>query len=91
MVVNDLVFTATFDGTIYAFNRTDGAQVWTYKAPSAINGWPAVAGDTIVWPAGGGGTFGNNTTPQLSPSAFQAAATRRHRRRREPRRPERPR
>ncbi|HIH03375.1 MAG TPA: PQQ-binding-like beta-propeller repeat protein, partial [Methanoregulaceae archaeon] len=66
MVVNDLVFTATFDGTIYAFNRTDGAQLWTYKAPSAINGWPAVSGNTIVWPAGGGGgSFGNNATPLL--------------------------
>lgn len=52
MVVNDLVFTATFDGTIYAFNCTDGAQLWTYKAPSTINGWPAIAGNTIVWPAG---------------------------------------
>ena len=64
-VVNDLVFTATFDGTIYAFNRTDGAQLWTYKAPSAVNGWPAVAGNTIVWPAGGAGSFGNNATPLL--------------------------
>jgi len=53
-VVNDLVFTATFDGTIYAFNRTSGEQVWNYTAPAGINAWPAVAGDTIVWPAGVG-------------------------------------
>ena len=38
MVVNDLVFTATFDGTIYAFNRTDGAQLWTYGDNDHHNG-----------------------------------------------------
>jgi glucose dehydrogenase len=54
-VVNDLVFTATFDGTIYAFQRVSGDQVWRFKAPSGINAWPAVAGDTIVWPCGNGG------------------------------------
>jgi hypothetical protein len=26
--------------------------VWTFQAPAGINAWPAVAGDTIVWPAG---------------------------------------
>ncbi|MEX0763011.1 MAG: PQQ-binding-like beta-propeller repeat protein [Dehalococcoidia bacterium] len=54
-VVNDLVFTATYDGVIYAFNKDTGEQVWEAQAPAGINGWPAVAGDTIVWPAGVGG------------------------------------
>jgi outer membrane protein assembly factor BamB/plastocyanin len=58
-VVNDLVFTATYDGTIYALNRTTGATVFTYKASAGINAWPAVAGDTIVWPAGAANTPGN--------------------------------
>jgi outer membrane protein assembly factor BamB/plastocyanin len=53
-VVNDLVFTSTFDGTVYAISREDGAIVWTYEAPAGINGWPAVAGDTILIPAGVG-------------------------------------
>jgi outer membrane protein assembly factor BamB len=52
-VVNDLVFTATFAGRIYALDRATGATVWTYDAPGLINGWPAVAGDLIVWPVGG--------------------------------------
>lgn len=56
-VVNDLVFTATYDGNIYAFNKSTGDRVWKYTASAGINGWPAVAGDTIVWPAG----FGNAT------------------------------
>ncbi len=55
-VVNDLVFTATQDGTIYAFNKYTGEKVWTYKAPAGIIAWPAVAGDYIVWPCGTGGT-----------------------------------
>ncbi len=51
-VVNDLVFTATYDGVIYALNKSTGEQVWSYTAPGGINSWPAVAGDTIVWGSG---------------------------------------
>jgi glucose dehydrogenase len=55
-VVNDLVFTATFNGMIYAFNKKTGTEVFTYQAPAGINAWPAVAGNTIIWPAGVGST-----------------------------------
>ncbi len=51
-VVNDLVFTSTADGTVYALDRETGAEVWTYQAGGAINGWPAVVGDTILIPVG---------------------------------------
>lgn len=51
-VVNDLVFTTTYDGTIYALARDDGQIVWSYAAPGGINAWPAVAGDTILFAAG---------------------------------------
>ncbi len=54
-VVNDLVFTGTFDGMLYAFNRMTGEQLWSYQAPAGVNAWPAVAGDTIVWPIAGTG------------------------------------
>ncbi len=53
-VVNDLVFTAEYDGTIRAFKVDSGEEVFEYKGPAGINGWPAVAKDTIVWPAGVG-------------------------------------
>ena len=53
-VVNDLVFTATFDGKIYAFNRRTGEEKWTYQASGGINAWPAVAGNTIIFPVGQG-------------------------------------
>ncbi len=51
-VVNDLVFTATFDGMVYALNRATGETAWTYQAPGAINAWPAFAGDTMLLPVG---------------------------------------
>lgn len=53
-VVNDLVFTATFDGKIYAFNTKTGKKAWEYQAPGGINGWPAVKGDSIIFPVGYG-------------------------------------
>ena len=53
-VVNDLVFTSTYNGKIYAFDRKTGDEVWTYQAPGGINGWPAVSGDTIIFPVGVG-------------------------------------
>jgi outer membrane protein assembly factor BamB len=51
-VVNDLVFTATYDGTVYALRRSDGSVAWSGNLGAGIISWPAVAGDTIVWPAG---------------------------------------
>ena len=54
-VVNDLVFTGTFDGMLYAFKRDTGKQVWSYKAPASVNAFPAIAGDTMVWPIAGSG------------------------------------
>ncbi len=68
-VVNDLVFTSTYDGTLYALKRSDGSVVWTYKAPagSGINAWPAVARDTIIFP------FGVGSGPKLV--AFRLGAT----------------
>lgn len=51
-VVNDLVFTSTFNGKIYAFNRKTGTKVWQYQAPGGINGWPAVKDDMIIFPVG---------------------------------------
>ncbi len=51
-VVNDLVFTASYDGKIFAYRTSDGKEIWSYKASGGINAWPAVAGDMIVWPVG---------------------------------------
>ncbi len=51
-VINDLVLTALYDGTIVALSREDGSVVWEYNAPGGINAWPAVTGDTIIFPIG---------------------------------------
>ena len=52
-VVGDLVFTSIFGGLILAFDRESGEKVWEFQVPEGgINGWPAVAGDTIVFPVG---------------------------------------
>jgi glucose dehydrogenase len=51
-VVNDLVFTSTLDGKIYALDKTTGGEVWNYQTPGGINGWPAVSGDFIIFPIG---------------------------------------
>ncbi len=59
-VVGDLVFTALQDGKILALSRRDGSTVWTHQGSGVINAWPAVAGDTIVWPMGGA-----EPTPEL--------------------------
>ena len=54
-VANDVVFTSTFDGTIYAFETTTGKTLWTTKAPAGINSFPAVDGDTLLVGAGAAG------------------------------------
>lgn len=51
-VVNDVVFTSTYDGMIYALESTTGKELWKYQAAGGINAWPAVAGDTILFPVG---------------------------------------
>ena len=53
-VVNDLVFTSVITGLILAHDRATGEIVWRHQAPGGINGWPAVAGATLVVPVGYG-------------------------------------
>jgi outer membrane protein assembly factor BamB len=55
-VANDVVFTATYEGVIYAFEAKTGKQLWTYRVTSGINGWPAIVGDMLIWPCGAIGT-----------------------------------
>lgn len=49
-VVNDLVLTATLQGTIVALDRASGEIRWRHDAVGGINGWMAVAGDTLYVP-----------------------------------------
>ena len=53
-VVNDLLFTSTFDGILLAYDRDSGREVWRRATGKMVNGSPAVVGDTVVWPISGG-------------------------------------
>jgi outer membrane protein assembly factor BamB len=47
-----VVFTVTFDGTVYAFDARDGSTLWKAKLRAGNNACPSLAGDTLL--VGGG-------------------------------------
>jgi outer membrane protein assembly factor BamB len=51
-VSNDVVFTATYAGTLLAVRASDGKVLWRAAAPAPINACPAVAGRLLVVAAG---------------------------------------
>jgi outer membrane protein assembly factor BamB len=51
-IANDVVFTETYTGTIYAYNAKTGAVLWTAKAPNGINAFPAVTKTMFIVGAG---------------------------------------
>jgi alcohol dehydrogenase (cytochrome c) len=52
-VSNDLVFTTLYNGTLLALNRATGATVSKLKLPTSTNSPIAIAGNTVIVPAGG--------------------------------------
>jgi outer membrane protein assembly factor BamB len=50
--VNDLVFTTSFNGTVYALNDNTGEVAWQASLPAGSNTGVAVEGDTLIAPAG---------------------------------------
>ena len=51
-VVNDVVFTSTYDGTVYGLAVDDGRVLWRTTLRAGMNSCPAVAGDSVVFGAG---------------------------------------
>ena len=51
-VANDVVFTSTFDGTVYGLSVHDGRVLWHAKLRAGVNSCPAIAGDQLVIGAG---------------------------------------
>lgn len=47
-VANDLVFTTTFDGTVWALRTDTGAVAWKASLPAGTNTPVTVAGDTVL-------------------------------------------
>jgi outer membrane protein assembly factor BamB len=52
-VSNNLVFTTLLQGELLALNRSTGAIVFTQQLPRSTNSPIAIAGDTVIVPAGG--------------------------------------
>ena len=51
-VANDLVFTTLYNGDLIALDRATGAVVYRSKLPASTNAALAIAGNTIIIPAG---------------------------------------
>ena len=51
-VANDVVFTATLAGKVYAFDTTTGKALWTTTGPAGINAFPAVTKNMLIVGAG---------------------------------------
>ena len=66
-VANDVVFTSTYDGTIYAFATATGKQLWTAKARAGINAFPAIAGKLLLV---GAAAPGFSDEPRFELSAY---------------------
>ena len=60
-VANDVVFTSTYDGTVYAFATATGKQLWKTKASAGINSFPAIAGARASWSAPAGRPASSST------------------------------
>ncbi|HET6866785.1 MAG TPA: PQQ-binding-like beta-propeller repeat protein [Solirubrobacteraceae bacterium] len=52
-VSHDLVFTTLYDGALIALNLKTGAIVYRHHLPTSTNSPIAIAGDTVIVPAGG--------------------------------------
>jgi outer membrane protein assembly factor BamB len=66
-VSNDLVFTTLYTGELVALNRATGAIAYQAKLPTTTNSPIAIAGNTVLVPAGGGtgAVKGSGGNPQL--------------------------
>jgi alcohol dehydrogenase (cytochrome c) len=64
-VSNDVVFTSTYDGTMYAFAAADGMLLRRIQLRAGTNACPAIAGDLLLVGAGVPRVHGVRSTPEL--------------------------
>jgi alcohol dehydrogenase (cytochrome c) len=64
-VSNDLVFTTLYNGVLIALNRRTGAIVSRHQLPTSTNAPIAIAGSTVIVPAGGSITSTGGGDPQV--------------------------
>ncbi len=64
-VSNDLVFTTLYNGVLIALNRKTGAIVFRRQLPTSTNSPIAIAGNTLIVPAGGPVAITRGGSPQV--------------------------
>jgi len=64
-VSNDLVFTTLYDGELIALNRHTGVIIYRHKLPTSTNSPIAIAGNTVLIPAGGPKASTGGGDPQV--------------------------
>ena len=64
-VSNDLVFTTLYNGVLIALDRSTGAVVYRRRLPTSANSPIAIAGNTVIVPAGGPVTTKGSGNPQV--------------------------
>jgi alcohol dehydrogenase (cytochrome c) len=74
-VANDVVFTSTYGGTIYALSTRTGATLWRARAPAGVNSFPAVTRTMLI--VGAGARTPASPRPQGEIVAYSLAGARR--------------
>jgi alcohol dehydrogenase (cytochrome c) len=64
-VSNNLLFTTLYNGVLIALDRRTGAIVYRRPLPTSANSPIAIAGNTVIVPAGGPMTRGGGGDPQI--------------------------
>jgi len=64
-VSDDLVFTTLYDGVLIALDPRTGKIVYRHQLPTSTNAPIAIAGNTVIVPAGGGITSSVRGNPQV--------------------------
>jgi len=64
-VANNVVFTSTYDGTIYALSTSTGATLWKTKGPAGINSFPAITKRMLIVGAGARTTTGQAASGEV--------------------------
>ena len=64
-VSHDLVFTTLYNGALIALNRRTGAIVYRRHLPTTTNSPIAIAGNTVIVPAGGPRSSTRGGHPQV--------------------------
>jgi glucose dehydrogenase len=69
-LTNDVAFTTTFDGTLWALSTKDGKELWSAKLPAGTNTPVSIAGGTVI----SAGTFPQSKSQKATIVAYRLPA-----------------